>query len=181
LRMRLRYEDGVTLEEVHDVLDALHNVPIMLQRYGGWHVEENIDWHLTRYDGRWMGRAGSEFRRSLMETLRRARAGELPVVGRSSEMREESATISAVELDTIEARCNAATPGPWMSYVEGRDHESGSDFIMTGEGGSRREDIELTGATRADQDFIAAARQDVPRLVAEVRRLKRLLGGSGVA
>jgi len=31
-------------------------------------------------------------------------------------------------------RCNAR---PWRSYVEGRDHSSGSDFIMTGEGDSR--------------------------------------------
>ncbi|WP_275903561.1 hypothetical protein [Acinetobacter beijerinckii] len=45
------------------------------------------------------------------------------------------------------------TQGPWISYVERRDHESGSSFIMTG-----AEDIELTGATIADQDFIASAK-----------------------
>lgn len=73
------------------------------------------------------------------------------------------------------ARAEAATPGPWTSYVEVRDHTSGSSFIMTGPEGSRGPDIELAGATSADQDFIAAARQDVPRLVAEVRRLGRLL------
>ena len=46
---------------------------------------------------------------------------------------------------------------------------------MTGQGAARGEDIELTGATDADQDFIAAARQDVPRLVVEVRALQELL------
>ncbi len=72
------------------------------------------------------------------------------------------------ELQRMQKRCAAATPGPWKSYVEGRDHTSGSSFIMTGE-----EDIELTGATEADQDFVAHARQDVPHLLEEVRRLRQ--------
>lgn len=77
------------------------------------------------------------------------------------------------ELDAIERRCEAARRGPWTSYVEGRDHTSGSNFIMVGKDDEHRgEDIELTGATVEDQDFIAHARQDVPRLLAEVRRLR---------
>jgi hypothetical protein len=60
--------------------------------------------------------------------------------------------------------------GPWKSYLEGREKMSGSDFIMTG-----GEDIYLTGATVSDQDFIAHARQDIPRLIAEVERLGKLL------
>jgi hypothetical protein len=65
------------------------------------------------------------------------------------------------------------TPSPWTSYVEGRDHTSGSNFVMVGnDDEGRGEDIELTGATVADQDFIANARQDIPRLLAEVRRLR---------
>lgn len=83
--------------------------------------------------------------------------------------------LSEAELAEIELRAAAATPGPWRSFVEGRDHTAGSSFISTGEEGSRGEDIELTGATVADQDFIAAARQDVPRLIAEVRALKQML------
>ena len=83
------------------------------------------------------------------------------------------------ELGAIKARLDAATAGPWRSMVEGRDHTSGSSFIMTGEGTTRRNDIELTGATVADQDFIAHARQDVPRLVAEIERLRRVLKQSG--
>jgi hypothetical protein len=58
--------------------------------------------------------------------------------------------------------------------VEGRDHTSGDSFIMTGEGDSRGDDIELNGATPVDQDFIAHARQDIPRLLAEVQRLRNL-------
>ena len=79
------------------------------------------------------------------------------------------------EIEAIKARCEAATRGPWRSFVEGRDHESGSNFIMTGSGSSRGKDIEPNGATVADQDFIAHARQDVPRLVAEIVRLRGLL------
>lgn len=78
------------------------------------------------------------------------------------------------QLDEMAARCERAAPGPWLSYVEGRDHESGSNFIRTG--GLNGEDLELSGASVADQDFIAHARQDLPALIAEVRRLRRLLG-----
>lgn len=42
---------------------------------------------------------------------------------------------------------------------------------MTGFGDSRGEDIELSGATADDQDFIAQARQDIPRLLKEIERL----------
>lgn len=86
-----------------------------------------------------------------------------------------SEMLSDEELNSIAGRVAAATPGPWRSFIEGRDHQSGSNFIMTGGIGSRGEDIELTGATVADQDFIAAARQDIPRLVHAVRTLQSLL------
>ena len=79
------------------------------------------------------------------------------------------------DLEQIELRCNAATKGPWESSVEGRDHLAGSNFIRTGGLDNDSPDIELIGATADDQDFIAHARQDVPRLLEEVRRLKRLL------
>ena len=78
-------------------------------------------------------------------------------------------TIDQAYLDAVRARLTAATPGPWRSWIEGRDHESGSDFIETA-----GEDIELMGATHADQDFIAHARQDVELLLDEVERLTGL-------
>ena len=71
------------------------------------------------------------------------------------------------ELKEIEDRVNKATKGPWKSFVEGRDHSSGSSFIMTG-----GEDIEFNGLTQADQDFIAHSRQDIPKLIAMIKRLK---------
>jgi hypothetical protein len=75
--------------------------------------------------------------------------------------------LSDRRLSEIKARADAATPGPWTLFIEGRDHYGGSSFIRTAS-----EDIEPLGATDADQDFMASARQDVPDLLAEIERLK---------
>jgi len=86
--------------------------------------------------------------------------------------------LTAVEIAAIKVRVEATTPGPWKSYFEGRDHTSGSSFIQT-----LTQDIYISaedyvgggGHFCADQDFIANAKQDIPRLVAEVERLQTLL------
>ncbi|SUB84227.1 Uncharacterised protein [Pragia fontium] len=83
--------------------------------------------------------------------------------------------ISDEELFLIKERCEKTTKGPWVSYIEGRDHSSGSNFIMTGDENNRGEDIELIGATIEDQEFIAHAKQDIPRLINEIERLKKLI------
>ena len=44
---------------------------------------------------------------------------------------------------------------------------------MTGTGDQRGEDSEMNGATIADYDFIANARQDIIRLIDEIRKLRR--------
>jgi hypothetical protein len=87
------------------------------------------------------------------------------------------------ELRQIEARLAAASPGPWTSYVEGRDHTSGDDFIRVSEDNaepdlylSRAVAGGVVPASTADQDFIAHARQDIPALIAEIRRLRDLIG-----
>jgi hypothetical protein len=97
------------------------------------------------------------------------------------------------ELEAIKARCEATSVAPWVSFIEGRDCESGSSFIMTGIpkgehiwsenrgkyiwGENRGEDLYLTGGTNADLDFIAHARQDIPRLLEEIERLKKIIDG----
>jgi len=48
---------------------------------------------------------------------------------------------------------------------------------MTGTTDARGNDIELFGATTADQDFIAHARQDIPRLLDEILHLKDEIKG----
>ena len=77
--------------------------------------------------------------------------------------------LSENDLLEMRWRCDQATAGPWKSCIEGRDHTSGSDFIMTG-----GLDIYLSGATTADQEFIAHARQDIPQLLDEIARLRKL-------
>jgi hypothetical protein len=88
------------------------------------------------------------------------------------------APISEEDLTAIRARLDAAAPGPWRSMVEGRDHTSGDNFIMIGEGANRSDDMHVyrdkTPADVADQDFIAHARQDIPRLLEEIDRLRAM-------
>jgi hypothetical protein len=84
------------------------------------------------------------------------------------------------ELERLE---KAATPGPWVSSIEGRDHTSGDNTILTADD-PRQLDPDVYASIRvaggdwhpvaiSDQDFIAAARNAVPHLIAEVRRLRR--------
>lgn len=87
--------------------------------------------------------------------------------------------LSDAELAAMKARVEATTPGPWTPSFEGRDHTSGDSVILTS-----GQDIYISaedyqgggGHFCADLDFIAHARQDLPRLIAEVERLRRLIG-----
>jgi len=88
-------------------------------------------------------------------------------------MNSQDCPLSPGDLVEIRQRCNAATIGPWESFVEGRDHLSGSNFIRTGGMDDQCPDIELLGGSVADQDFIAHARQDIPRLLDEIERLTK--------
>ena len=80
------------------------------------------------------------------------------------------------DLDVIERRVAAASAIPWESFVEGRDHSSGDNFIRIGGLNDDEPDMyvmrDTAPAASADLDFIAHARQDIPRLLAEVRRLR---------
>lgn len=70
----------------------------------------------------------------------------------------------------------STTSGPWKSYIEGRDHTSGSHFIMTGDNNHGiGEDFEIDGARVEDYDFIANAKQDIPKLIEEIRRLRSII------
>ncbi|WP_395293711.1 hypothetical protein ACF9IK_08940 [Kitasatospora hibisci] len=92
------------------------------------------------------------------------------------------------ELTTIERRAAAAAPGPWLARLDGDGRGLGGEsFIQIQPGAETDDEIHLrryAGAGQvnsrdprlhADLEFIAAARQDVPRLVAEVRRLQAVL------
>ena len=85
--------------------------------------------------------------------------------------------LSNEELERIESRSAAATMGPWLSNPAEADSAADSSVIELGscnELGTFRT-IALIGATAEDHDFIVHARQDVPRLLNEVRCLRALL------
>jgi hypothetical protein len=87
------------------------------------------------------------------------------------------------ELSAIETRIANASPSPWEAFVEPRDFEGGDSVVRIRGPHSDEPDLYLRQyragrmieASPADHDFVANARQDVPRLVEEVRRLQRLL------
>lgn len=83
------------------------------------------------------------------------------------------------ELNEIEGRLKNSTKGVWIPMIEGITHESGSDFIMTNVKNSddynnpdRGQDIEINGGTKDDIVFIANAKQDIQKLISEIRKLK---------
>lgn len=73
------------------------------------------------------------------------------------------------ELAAIEARANAATPGLWECFPAGERHGSLWYF------GPKRGGWKDARAPEPDASFVANAREDVPRLVEEIRRLRELL------
>ena len=98
-----------------------------------------------------------------------------------------------VDLDAIEARANAATPGPWIPLYDSCDcdpdygcshgqwvhavslptHAVGYESSpCDGAGCIYHSAGEVADFTRETAEFIAAARTDVTALVAEVRRLR---------
>jgi hypothetical protein len=90
---------------------------------------------------------------------------------------EHADAMTDTELDAVERRADAATSGPWRAYVEGADNDSGDSFIGT-DGPDlyvSYDDWPSEQQRAHDLDFIAGARRDVPRLLAEVRRLRAIL------
>jgi hypothetical protein len=86
-----------------------------------------------------------------------------------SEERETYTATPALDLDAIEARANAATPGPWSTG----DDDNGDCWIRIPDHDLYFGNIEEVSKCCLDMaDFIAHARSDVPALVAEVRNLR---------
>ncbi|MBQ1025468.1 hypothetical protein [Micromonospora sp. C95] len=104
------------------------------------------------------------------------------------------------ELAEIEDLANAATPGPW--YVRQLDDDFAMSLVAISTSpdtgfGERWPDFdhhEIVAATLVQQpryvdvaderwdenaQLIASARQNIPRLITEIRRLRRLLAGNG--
>ena len=79
-----------------------------------------------------------------------------------------------LDLDAIQARADAATPGPWKHFhwPEGNEvHVTPKKPICAWPGF----DGDAGKNARANAAFIAAARTDIPALLAECRRLRAAL------
>jgi hypothetical protein len=85
-----------------------------------------------------------------------------------------------INLDAIEARANAATQGPWWddAYI-GEDpyDDPDSPFVQVGTVRWGASDVEIPAALqqKRDAEFMAAAREDIPALIARVRELEEAL------
>jgi hypothetical protein len=79
-----------------------------------------------------------------------------------------SAYTDELDLDAIEERVNEATPGPWETGMRGA-RKNVYPLLSS-------DAVAYTSGTD-DADFIAHAREDVPKLIAEVRRLRAEVGG----
>lgn len=112
---------------------------------------------------------------ALLAEVRRLHAAEQTLADLVEAITAAATLTDYPDLDAIEARANAATPGPWRAGTE--------EFIDYGAVFGRQ--IEEDGLSRVrclvddlsdipgTAEFIAHARTDVPALVAEVRRLRR--------
>lgn len=69
------------------------------------------------------------------------------------------------QLKEIEARANAATPGPWKV-------EWDYNGLRVSEGESKEDYWDTFANDDVDLPFMSHAREDIPKLLAEVRRLR---------
>jgi len=82
----------------------------------------------------------------------------------------------AEQLDAIEQRANA-TPGPWALHdaLDGDGYPGHLWVVETPDGTPGENAVVVSVGDKAVGEFIAAARQDVPALLTEVRRLTAAL------
>ena len=79
------------------------------------------------------------------------------------------------EIQMIEDRLSKLASVPWKSYVGGRDFAEKSTFNSLKKALESNGSIELVGLSAEDRKFFISSRQDIPRLIAEVRSLRSVL------
>lgn len=93
--------------------------------------------------------------------------------------------LSSEDRAEIQARTDAATKGPWMTitnYASGEVAEvfapASSQTVFGAKSRSRRWEAPIRVA---DAEFIAHAREDIPKLLAELTRIEQALEREGLA
>ncbi len=66
LRKAVRSGKTVDEDQIHDLLDAVHNIPTMLAEHHGWYTPEHVMPDLERYDHKWHGKPGVSLDLSLV-------------------------------------------------------------------------------------------------------------------
>lgn len=83
--------------------------------------------------------------------------------------------VTEEKLQALETLGRAATPGPWV--VDSVRWSQEPEIPLRGPGGVLLASVVDDDGGTANADFLAAAREAMPALVAEVRKLRRLFGG----
>ena len=84
----------------------------------------------------------------------------------------QSKIMSAEDAAGIGMRIASASPGPWSAFIESDGGIGGSDVIRVSESDSEADMYLWIGRELAPSDvfrFVAAARQDLPALLAAIR------------
>ena len=79
--------------------------------------------------------------------------------------------MSELNLEEIEARANSASEGPWKTVTARYGYDMKDSWAVEPDGPSVHNVAHIT-LGELDAKFIAHAREDVPALIAEVRRLR---------
>lgn len=93
-------------------------------------------------------------------------------VARLLETPASGSHLSAEDITTISMRVASASPGPWTAFIESDGGLGGCDVIRVSDSDSEADMYLWLGQDLAPSDvfrFVAAARQDVPALLAAAR------------
>lgn len=133
-------------------------------------VGHDPECELCEHDRLGMGGEEVDLRHEDCDLCKRARAALLA---------PEGTGITDAELNAMQARADAATEGPWTARIYTPGKQEDGTYSWNDGGSVRSMDGQEHIAslfTAADAEFMASARTDVPRLIAEVRRLRERLG-----
>lgn len=135
------------------------------------------DGRADRWEMTWKDSSGNECAKSCRseweagESVKLILAGEVPYLGAEHPRAPAAPLLDGLDLDAIEKRCAAATPGPWQYTIRATD---GSVHVGNARIGHTLIDEQYPAKlSGADVEFICSAREDIPKLCAALRKTMR--------